>query len=181
MSTHATALANGNAKLCPSCRGGGTLRTQRGDNQVCPNCSGDGVIQLQPIRVPFDLVLPNAILTANQQGVPVSQQVDQDADFEWVFTVANSTGLFSVAINDPSTGRTLNTTGAFVNGENFAGTAQLPFPLVEPYVWARSSIVKATFNDRSGGGNTVQLVLRGFKLYPRNNPGQGSQGALLTA
>jgi hypothetical protein len=165
--------------LCPSCKGKGVLPNGRGGYQPCPNCGGNGYIQLQPIRVPYDLVLPNAVLAANQQGLSVSQQVDQDADFEWVFTVANSTGLYSVAILDPSTGRQLSTSA--VNGENFAGSAQLPFPLVEPYVWARSSVVRATLNDRSGGGNTVQLVLRGYKLYPRNNPAQGSQGAIVTA
>jgi len=177
MSTTPSTLAS--AKICPSCGGKGAMRTGRGDNQICPNCKGQGVIEQQPIRVPYDLVLPNAVLTALQAGVIVTQQIDQDADFEWVFTVANSTGLFSVQLTDPSTGRVLST--ANVNGENFAGTAQLPFPLVEPYTWARSSIVKASFTDRSNAGNTVQLVLRGYKLYPRNNPAQGSQGAIVQA
>lgn len=178
MSTTPSTITGG--QQCPSCRGRGVLPTRSG-NQVCPNCKGTGVIEQQPIRVPFDLVLPNAVLTALQQGVPQQQQVDQDADFEWVFTVANSTGLFSVQLTDPSTGRTLNSANTPVNGENFAGTAQNPFPLVEPYVWPRSGVVKALFNDRSNAGNTIQLVLRGYKLYPRNNPAQGSQGALVQA
>ncbi len=165
---------------CPSCKGKGVLPApQRNQNQVCPNCNGTGAIQLPPIRVPFDLVLPNAVLTALQAGVISNQQIDQDSDFEWVWTVANSTGTFSVLLTDTSTGRLLS--NANVNGENFAGTAQLPFPLVEPYIWARSSLVKASFTDRSNAGNTVQLVLRGYKLFPRNNPMQGSQGAIVTA
>ncbi|HLW53245.1 MAG TPA: hypothetical protein VKW06_10420 [Candidatus Angelobacter sp.] len=167
-------------RTCPACGGKGVLpNPQRNAMQICPNCNGAGTLQLPPIRVPFDVVLPNAVLTALQAGVVAQQQLDQDADFEWVWTVANSTGIFSVTMVDPSTGRQLST--AAVNGENFAGTAQLPFPLVEPYVWARSSLVKATFNDRSNGNNTVQLVLRGFKLYPQSNPAQGSQGAIVAA
>lgn len=177
MSTTPSALAAG--VTCPTCKGKGALPTGRGGFQTCPNCQGNGVIQQQPIRVPYDLVLPNAVLTALQAGLPVQQQIDQDADFEWVFTVANSSGIYSVSLLDPSTGRNLSTTN--VNGENFAGTAQLPFPLVEPYVWARSSVVRASFTDRSNAGNTIQLVLRGYKLYPRDNPAQGSQGAIVKA
>lgn len=136
-------------------------------------------MQQQPIRVPFDLVLPNAVLTANQTGLPVNVQIPQDADFEAIWIVANSTGLYSVQLQDPSTGRFLSNSA--VNGENFAGTAQLPFPLIEPYVWARSALVNAIFNDRSGSGNTVQLVIRGYRLYPRSNPAQGSQGQIVQA
>ena len=147
--------------------------------QVCPMCGGTGVQESQPIRVPFDFVLPNAVLTGSQAGLAVTQQFDQDADFEAIFIEASSTGLFSVQIFDSSTGRPLSTIA--VNGENFAGTAQLPRVYVEPYVWARSSTFRAVFNDRSGAGNTVQLVLSGYKLYPRSNPAQGSQGAILQA
>lgn len=164
---------------CPACNGRGVLNNGRGQAQVCPLCNGDGVKQLAPFRVPFDYVLPNAVLTANQVGVVVTQVVDQDADFEWIWIASSQTGIYSVTLRDPSTGRDMST--APVNGENYSGTAQLPFPLVEPYVWARTSVIKATFNDRSGAGNTVQLVLRGYKLYPRNAPMQGSQGAIVQA
>jgi len=46
-------------------------------------------------------------------------------------------------------------------------------------VWARSSTAKITFNDRSNSGNTVQFGFSGYKLYPRSNPAQGSQGAIV--
>lgn len=178
MATPASAIAGG--VQCPTCATSkykGALPTQQGKWQICPTCNGTTVVVQQPIRVPYDYVLPNAVLTALQAGVTSQQQIDQDSDFEAVWIVANSTGTYSVQITDPSTGRPLS--NANVNGENFAGTAQLPFPLVEPYVWARSSIIKASFTDRSNGGNTIQLVIRGFKLFPRNNPAQGSQGALV--
>lgn len=132
-----------------------------------------------PIRVPFDLVMPNGVLTALQAGLVVTQQLDQDADLEVIFLEANSTGLFSFQIIDPSTGRPLS--NAAVNGENGLGTAQLPRVYVEPYVWARSSTVKIVLNDRSNAGNTVQIVLTGYKLYPRSNQAQGSQGNIVQA
>jgi len=171
-------MSNGNgSNLCPSCGGRGIVQGGRGNPQLCPNCGGSGTKAPPVIRVPFDYVFPNAVLTANQAGLQDPLTFDYDADFEHVWTVANSTGIFSVLITDRSANRQLS--NAAVNGENFAGTAALPFPLVEPYIWARSATVLATFNDRSGSGNTVQLVFRGFKLYPASASQQGSQGVLV--
>lgn len=176
MASSTAALAAGTT--CPPCRGTGILG-QPPRAQACPKCNGTGQLQQQPIRVPYDLVIPNVVLTALQAGVPGQQQIDQDADFEWIETVSTQTGIYSVQLFDPSTGRQLST--AAVNSLNFAGTAQLPHVLVEPYTWARASVVRGVFNDLSNAGNTIQLVLRGYKLYPRNNPAQGSQGAIIQA
>jgi len=176
MSTATSALAAG--QTCPPCRGTGILG-QAPRAQACPKCGGTGVIQQQPIRVPYDLVIPNVVLTALQVGVPGQQQTDADADFEWIETVSTQTGIFSVQLVDTSTGRQLSTSA--VNSLNFSGTAQLPHVLVEPYIIPRASVIRGVFNDLSNAGNTVQLVLRGFKLFPRSNPAQGSQGAIVTA
>lgn len=176
MSTAASALASGTT--CPTCRGNRILG-QPPRAQACPVCDGTGVKQSQPIRVPYDFVFSNAVLTALQVGVPVSPQFDADADFEWIETVSTQTGIYSVQLTDTSTGRQLSTSA--VNSLNFAGTAQLPHVLIEPYIIPRASVIKAVFNDLSNAGNTVQLVLRGYKLFPRNNPAQGSQGAIVQA
>jgi hypothetical protein len=164
-------------QACPSCRGGGVLRNAFGQNQVCPNCGGTGTKGQQVIRVPFDYAFPNAVLTASQQGLQDPMQFDQDADFEQIWWVSSQTGIYSVSIRDGSTGRVFSNNP--VNGENFAGTAAFPFPLVEPYIWARAGTVIATFNDRSAAGNTVQLVMRGYKLFPASAPQQGSSGAIV--
>jgi len=167
---------------CPSCTPGGrpgVIMNAKGQAQVCPNCGGTGQKPPAVLRVPFDYAFPSAVLTANQQGLQDPMTFDFDADFEHVWTVANSTGLFSVQLTDRTANRQLS--NAAINGENYAGTAQVPFPLVEPYVWARSTTALAVFNDRSGSGNTVQLVFRGFKLYPANAPMQGSQGVIVPA
>lgn len=167
-------MSNG---TCQSCGGNGLVANRRGQMQLCPNCGGSGVKAPPVIRVPFDYAFPNAVLTANQQGLQDPLVFDYDADFEHIWTVANSTGLFSVTVTDKSANRQLS--NAAINGENYAGTAALPFPLVEPYIWARSSTALATFNDRSGGGNTVQLVFRGYKLFPAIAQQQGSQGVIV--
>jgi hypothetical protein len=117
---------------CPSCRGNGVLSMRNGASQICPNCAGSGQKQAV-LRVPFDYVFPTASLTAMQQGLASTLVIQQDADFEHIFTVASSTGLYSVQLQDGSTNRVFS--NAPVNGENYAGSAALPWPLVEPYVW----------------------------------------------
>jgi hypothetical protein len=103
-----------------------------------------------------------AALTALQAGVIATVTVDNDADFEWRWIIANSTGLFSVSLLDKFTSRPLMPSN--INGENIAGTAQLPFILPKPYLLRRTSTVQASFTDRSGAGNTIQFCLVGYKL-----------------
>lgn len=110
----------------------------------------------------FWYLLAPAQLAANQQGVVATVTIDNDADFEWRWIVANATGLFSVSLLDKFTSRPLMS--AAVNGENIAGTAQLPFILPKPYLLRRTSTIQGTFNDRSGAPNTIQFCLVGYKL-----------------
>lgn len=131
---------------------------------------------LPPLRIPFDYVV-NAVVPLNSTGFPVSLQIQQDADFEIVFIVGSRTSpLADVQMSDGATGRSFS--NAPVNVDNFFGTAQLPFPLVEPYIIARSTSVNFSFRDTSGAQNTIQVVLRGYKLFPQQNPAQGSSGLI---
>jgi len=131
---------------------------------------------LPPLRIPFDYVV-NAIVPANSAGFAVSLQIQQDADFEIVFLVGTRTSpLADVQMSDGATGRSFS--NAPVNVDNFFGTAQLPFPLVEPYIIARSTSVNFTFRDTSAAQNTIQVVLKGYKLFPQQNPAQGSAGLI---
>lgn len=137
-----------------------------------------------PLRVPFDYVV-NAVIAANsgQPGGPSANlqvlQIQQDADFELVFIVGTSTSpLGDIAVSDGATGR--NLMFAPVNFPNYFGSAQLPFPLVEPYIIARSTALNFSFRESSGATNTLQLVFRGYKLFPQQNPAQGSSGLIAT-
>lgn len=105
----------------------------------------------------------NAVLTANQTGIRSVIQIDNDAEFEWRSLIASSTGTFSVTLTDNYKKRPLMPTP--VNGENLAGTAQQPGFLPVPRRLARTSIIQAEFNDRSGAGNTIQLCLQGYKKF----------------
>lgn len=130
---------------------------------------------LPPLRVPFEYVV-NAVVPLNG-NLPVSLQIQQDADFEWVFRVATRTDpRVTIDVSDGATGRKY--TSAPVNIDNYAGTAALPFPLVEPFIIARATSINFAFQDSSGAQNTVQFVLSGYKLFPRGNPAQGSAGLI---
>lgn len=135
------------------------------------------------LRVPETYVL-DAVLTA-LATLNFTIQIQQKADFEWVQRIASSTGRFKVNIKDAATGRTLITNSSngtnpdTVNDQNYFGTAQLPNPLLQPYVFARSSSISVTLTDTSNAGNTIQIVFDGFDLYPAGAPGQGASGALV--
>lgn len=108
-------------------------------------------------------IQPAAALTALQQNVNASVSIDNDADFEWRWIFASSTGLYSVQLTDRFTSRPLMNVA--INGELVAGTGQLPFVLPKPYLIRRTSSIAALFNDRSNAGNTIQFVLGGYKLF----------------
>lgn len=141
------------------------------------------------LRVPDAYVL-SAHLTA-LQSLQFTVQIQQKADFEWVNRIAKSTGTFRVQLQDAATGRNLITNNPpagsaipanTVDAANYFGTAQLPNPLLQPYVFARASAILVTLIDTSGagGGNDVEINFDGFDLYPAANASQGSSGALVT-
>jgi hypothetical protein len=134
MASQTAALAAGTT--CPTCRGNRILGRPP-QAQACPTCDGSGVVTKQPIRIPFTVVLPNVVLTALQTGVPGQQQIDQDADFEWIEIVSTQTGIYSVQMFDGSTGRPLSS--AAVNSL-ISGRVLPPF--------ARSSMTSPTLATR---------------------------------
>lgn len=116
----------------------------------------------------------NVVLTANQAGVNGTVTIDNDADFELREILASSTGVFQISLVDRFTSRplmptnvlnNLNTNIFGINSVNIFGTAQLPFILPIPYMLLRASTIQATFLDTSGAGNTIQVVLWGYKKF----------------
>lgn len=104
----------------------------------------------------------NVTLTALQANVAASVTIDNDADFETRWLIASQTGLWSATLFDRLRARPLMPSN--INSENFTGTAQLPFTLPKPLTLLRTAVLQGTFTDRSNAGNTVQLVLAGYKL-----------------
>lgn len=151
-------------QTCPTCGGKGAVMNMANNQaQQCPGCQGAGTVSGgyndQDFWYP---ILPPA-LTANQVGVVASVTIDNDADFLCDRFIASSTGLFSVQLFDRFRGQRPFSTAA-INGENIAGTAQLPMWLSNPFLIRKNATIQATFNDRSGAGNTIQFTLVGRKL-----------------
>jgi len=149
---------------CPACTGAGKLQnTVTGKQVTCPLCNGSGTISSTGMGdLVFDYVFSPPQLTADQAGVAALVNISNDYDFEVTEIKASSTGLFSVQLTDQFRNTVIST--APINGENFAGTAQLPRVLFKPWRLLRTSTVQASFTDRSGADNTIQLALGGYKL-----------------
>lgn len=116
----------------------------------------------------------NVTLTANQSGIAGNVTTDNDADFELRELIASSTGPFQIQLTDRFTSRPLlptnlvDNTGAVVFGVNSAnifGTGQLPFILPIPYIILRASTIAGLFKDISAAGNTIQVILWGYKKF----------------
>lgn len=116
----------------------------------------------------------NVTLTANQSGIAGNVTTDNDADFELRELIASSTGAFQIQLVDRFTSRpllpanltdNLNNQVFGVNSVNLFGTAQLPFILPIPYILLRQSTVAGSFKDLSGAGNTIQVILWGYKKF----------------
>jgi hypothetical protein len=178
-----------NTISCPTCHHAPSGRstghiTFGGRLQTCPTCEGSGQLQPTPARIPIWYIV-HQVIGANAT-IPASLQILAQADFEWVFTASSQTSsLLNVTMFDGSTGRlitqpqnTQNINVGVLPISLFAGTAQLPFPLLEPYIIARASTVQFYLTDTSGAQNTIDLALIGFQLIPQNAQTQGSAGMI---
>lgn len=127
----------------------------------------------------FDYVLDRVVPASVVQD-PNNLQILSDADFEcWWLGASRTSALLKVLMNEQATNRQFiaNTasptsgSGTF-NGiliDNWAGQVSnnALFPLAVPYVMPATRVYQFLFTDTSAAPNTVQIVLRGFKLWPR--------------
>lgn len=127
----------------------------------------------------YDYVVDGTVATGAQ--LQIGLQIQTDADFEWWWTTLSRTnGLLKLLIEEVGTGRQfIGTSGSIaagagtfqgVNVDNFAGmmTQNAAFPLAIPFVLPASRTYKFTLTDGGSGANNVfEIVLRGFKLWPK--------------
>ena len=119
------------------------------------------MVEPQYLRLPLWYIV-NQVLLANERISP-TLRIDARADFEWLYAISSQTGIFRTRIKD-SAGR--NYDNAAVNNVNQWGTAQLPFAFMVPPVIVAQTTLEFDMEDTSGAGNTVQLALAGFELFP---------------
>ena len=87
-----------------------------------------------------------------------------DSDFEFCHIASQSTGSFTYLITDNGTGRNLANAAvpnSIINAANFLG---LPLTCGRYMVVPAGSIWTVLFQDTSVAGNTINLVLSGFKM-----------------
>lgn len=127
----------------------------------------------------FSYVLDRVVPASAVQD-PNQLQILSDADFEWWWILASRTStLLKVMMKEQATGRDfIGTTASATSGatsfnginiDNWAGTAlaTAAWPLAVPYIMPATRVYSFLFTDASAAPNTVQLVLSGFKLWPR--------------
>jgi len=150
-------------QTCPTCSGAGAVQNVKtGQGQQCPACSGNGVVSGGFDDQDFWYPINPVQLTANQVGVIATVTIDNDADFLCDRFISSSTGLYSIDLYDKFRSRHFSPSP--INSENFAGTAQLPLWLPNPFIIRKNAVVQGTFNDRSAANNTIQFALVGRKL-----------------
>jgi hypothetical protein len=166
---------------CPVCLNpksgkptGLVANAQTGAPVVCPKCDGNLMVE-PPYQALFYANVLNIVLTALQQ-LPLSITILSRADFELVFVTGNSTGGYTLQIQDTSQRNWFSNP---INNVNFVGTAQNQFPMgMVPVRMPATVVYDFTFTDTSNAGNTIQLCLCGNELFPIGAPA-GMQPAAL--
>ena len=125
----------------------------------------------------FSYVLDRVVPASAVQD-PNQLVIASDADFEWWWTMASRTSnLLRVLMIEQATARAFIGTSAMsaaafngINIDLWCGTAQAAaaFPLAVPYVMPATRVYSFLFTDTSAAPNTVQIVLSGFKLFPKS-------------
>jgi hypothetical protein len=162
---------------CPACGGGGLLAA---GNQVtpCPYCGGQGQVPAHegfpvPFFYPFNVTFNPSTVSSGS----ATKQISNEADFQWVSIVGDTnpvTSLLRVLLEDLSSNFKFSSDPIDIN--NFMGTGQLPFTLVEPYTFGKNTQLRLTVSDNASGlvaPVSIQICLHGYLLV--KDQGVGSQ------
>ena len=165
---------------CLSCRGRGAVSDGEGVSR-CPRCGGAGRAPMRVRRAAYDYAFPLVALMNSGLLVDQSMQIGDDAPFEqigWMIrfspgnTTPNANVTPSLKIIDQSNGWRFS--NDFIPAQCFG--SQQPFwapliPLLVPYVWMPGAQAQVTFNDTDAVNDSVQLVMKGYKLFaPDGSP-----------
>ena len=160
----------------------GVVRDTHGKPVRCPACGGATTVPIRCRRQPFDYSFPYldegaAPLDAPSSG-QIELQLDDDAYFEFDAIVAYGGGLgvdphaISLRMSDLSSGWQFSNAPLWIytnpqdGGGNFLGIAPMPAALLVPYIFRPTSVVQLAWANGEGAQFTLQVVLKGYKLYP---------------
>jgi hypothetical protein len=150
-------MANKRKQKCGMCQGGGALQSSEGGHVYpCGACGGSGEVE-RPQVGPQDYVFNYAIPTPAQEvSIPV-QILSYDFLLKWL--VADGSGVDTVMVKDNRGYQWMNEP---INLDNWAGSAQWPFPMQPNVFLAKNSALTITVNGVAGDAG--QIVLRGINL-----------------
>lgn len=146
------------AQQCPLCMGKKViLSPDQQRYELCPLCQGKGTLPDPGQFYEYELT---AALTASGAANPSVNILN--APFKWMFAVYQSTGKFTVQIQDGSTQQTFSNQQVHV--DNLFGTAQNPMPLLVPYQFQAKGQIQANVTDLSGAPNNIRLGFLGVNV-----------------
>ena len=141
---------------CPNCQGSGHLQTDSGQVFPCATCEGSGKTS-RPEVSPFDYVYDYVIPASGQIAIAV-QILSFDFLLKWLLGYS-ATPTDKVQVTD-NNGRQWS--NAPIQLQNFAGSAQLPFPVQPNWLQAKNTTLTITVTGTPG--HTGEIVLRGINL-----------------
>jgi len=119
-------------------------------------------VDYQPMD--FSPVVPAVVLTANQALTDQSITIENDADFDWMaIIIPTFTGAFKIRFYDSQRFALSND---FINYRAFVQNNAPSYYIITPSILVPAGgAVYYDITDLSGAGNTIQIVLRGVKLW----------------
>lgn len=158
--------AQNKTQTCPACKGQGMIAAGR-NAQTCPYCGGAGQVQAsQGFPVPFWYVFDISWPANNTAPVSLTKQISNEADFEWLMTMGTS-GFAALTVQalfqDLSAPFQFSSDPVYF--ESMAGSGQLPFTLVEPYVFGKNSNLRITLSLGPGAATPSQTTISEIALF----------------
>jgi hypothetical protein len=144
-----------------------------------PSIPGVGVFAPQKGNCDF-FIYPAyaATVTHAAAAVPVNVQISADSDFYWTAStfladisaaafLQNTMPLPLITVQITDNGSNRNLFNQAVPLPAIAGTGQLPYRLVHPRLFTRSTTFTVTFQNYDAAVNytNVYLLMHGFKVY----------------
>lgn len=158
-------MAQSKTPPCPTCQGGGLINAG-GTVQQCPMCDGSGKAYIPGLYYAYGITT-NPALGANA-SVQLTISI-LNAPFKWIFATSTQTGPFTVQIADAKNQRQF-----FNDPLHYSlvfGTAQNPFPVLNPWTFDQNGAIQINLTDLSGAANTIWLGFIGVQLVQSTTQG----------
>lgn len=149
---------------CTTCQGGGVVQNPSGQLQACPVCGGSGKAYIPGLFYTYGILITLAANQAQQQTLNIL-----NAPFKWIFATSNQTGAFTIQLADAKNLRQFFNTP--LHNALVFGTAQNPFPVLNPWTFDQNGAIQINITDLSGAANTVWLGFVGVQIVASTTQG----------